>query len=374
MSKENNLNNRKASTMQKVSKTLGDIFIPIIPVLVATGLFIGLRGFVINLGYQLNPNVELFSEILTDIVFMFLPVLVSWSTVKAFGGRPVVGIVLGLMLVAPQLPSAWDVSEGVEPLKITVFGMQLALKGYQGSVIPALFVGIIAAKIEKLLQKVVPEVLEIIIIPFLTLLISVFLGLFIIGPFMNGVEQHVLEAFTSFLNLPFGIGGFIIGGVNQIIVITGMHHALAALEIKLLSQTGLNPFNAAITGAIAAQGAAALAVALKTKNRTKRSLYISSAVPAFLGIGEPAIFGVNLRLIKPFIFALIGGSVAGGFSSMIGLAGNGMGITVLPGILLYLNENIIGYILTNLIGIVVSFALTYLFFEEEDLLEEASKD
>lgn len=191
---------------------------------------------------------------------------------------------------------------------------------------------------------------------------------------MNGVEQHVLEAFTSFLNLPFGIGGFIIGGVNQIIVITGMHHALAALEIKLLSQTGLNPFNAAITGAIAAQGAAALAVALKTKNRTKRSLYISSAVPAFLGIGEPAIFGVNLRLIKPFIFALIGGSVAGGFSSMIGLAGNGMGITVLPGILLYLNENIIGYILTNLIGIVVSFALTYLFFEEEDLLEEASKD
>lgn len=374
MSKENNLNNRKASTMQKVSKTLGDIFIPIIPVLVATGLFIGLRGFVINLGYQLNPNVELFSEILTDIVFMFLPVLVSWSTVKAFGGRPVVGIVLGLMLVAPQLPSAWDVSEGVEPLKITVFGMQLALKGYQGSVIPALFVGIIAAKIEKLLQKVVPEVLEIIIIPFLTLLISVFLGLLIIGPFMNGVEQHVLEAFTSFLNLPFGIGGFIIGGVNQIIVITGMHHALAALEIKLLSQTGLNPFNAAITGAIAAQGAAALAVALKTKNRTKRSLYISSAVPAFLGIGEPAIFGVNLRLIKPFIFALIGGSVAGGFSSMIGLAGNGMGITVLPGILLYLNENIIGYILTNLIGIVVSFALTYLFFEEEDLLEEASKD
>ncbi|MGO1470813.1 MAG: PTS transporter subunit EIIC, partial [Tissierella sp.] len=117
MSKENNLNNRKAGIMQKITKTLGDIFIPIIPVLVATGLFIGLRGFVINLGYQLNPNVELFSEILTDIVFMFLPVLVSWSTVKAFGGRPVVGIVLGLMLVAPQLPSAWDVGKGLEPLK-----------------------------------------------------------------------------------------------------------------------------------------------------------------------------------------------------------------------------------------------------------------
>lgn len=359
---------KELNRMQKISKILGEIFIPIIPVLVATGLFIGLRGFIINLGIELNPTVELFSEILTDIVFMFLPVLVSWSTVKAFGGRAVVGIVLGLMLVAPQLPSAWDVGDRAEPLRITILGISMGLKGYQGSVIPALFVGIIAASIEKNLKKIVPEVLDLIVTPFITLLISMFLGLLIIGPTMNGVEQYVLKAFTSFLSLPFGLGGLIIGGVNQLIVITGMHHALTALEIKLLAETGLNPFNAIITGAIAAQGAAAFAVALKTKDKSKRSLYISSAVPAFLGIGEPAIFGVNLRLIKPFIFALVGGAASGAFAAIINLAGSGMGITVIPGILLYINENLIGYIITNLIGISIAFALTYIFFDEEEML------
>lgn len=367
MAKNNNSNLSELNAMQKLSKVLGHIFIPIIPVLVATGLFIGLRGFIINLGFQLNPTIELFSEILTDTVFMFLPVLISWSTVKVFGGRPVIGIVLGLMLVAPQLPSAWEVGGGVEPLRITILGINMSLKGFQGSVIPALFVGIIAASIEKKLKKIVPEVLDLIVTPLITLLVSMFLGLLIIGPIMNGVEQYVLRAFTSFLSLPFGLGGLLIGGVNQVIVITGMHHALTALEIKLLAETGLNPFNAIITGAIAAQGAAALAVALKTKDKTRRSLYISSAVPAFLGIGEPAIFGVNLRLIKPFIFALVGGAASGAFASIINLAGSGMGITVIPGILLYLNENLIGYIITNLIAIVVAFSLTYVFFDEEKM-------
>jgi len=355
------------NTIQKISRVLGDIFVPIIPVLVATGLFMGLRGFITSLGVELNPTFNLLSQILTDVAFIFLPALISWSTVKRFGGTPVIGIVLGLMLVAPQLPNAWEVASGVaEPLKVSLLGLNLSLTGYQGSVIPALIVGIIAAEIEKFLRKKIPEVLDLIVTPFLTLLISMLLGLLIIGPIMHLVEEAILKGFIWFLALPIGLGGLIIGGINQIIVVTGVHHIFNALEIQLLSETGLNPFNAIITGATAAQGAAALAIGFKTKDKRKRSLYISSSIPAFLGITEPAIFGINLRFIKPFIFALIGGAVSGMFAAIINLAGTGMGITVIPGTLLYLDGNIVGYILTNLIGVGVAFALTYVFCEVKE--------
>lgn len=355
------------NTVQKTSRVLGDIFIPIIPVLVATGLFMGLRGLITSLGVELNPTFNLLSQILTDVAFIFLPALVAWSTVKKFGGTPVIGIVLGLMLVAPQLPNAWEVASGaVEPLRVSLLGLNLALTGYQGSVIPALIIGILAAGIEKKLRKVVPDVLDLIVTPFITLLISMLLGLLVIGPIMHVVEKGILKAFIGFLSWPIGLGGLIIGGLNQIIVVTGVHHIFNALEVQLLSETGLNPFNAIVTGAIAAQGAATLAVAFKTESKKKRSLYMSSAIPAFLGITEPAIFGVNLRLVKPFVFALIGGAVSGMFASLINLAGTGMGITVIPGILLYVNGNIIGYLLTNIIAIGVAFGLTYSFYKVEE--------
>lgn len=352
------------NTWQKISRTLGDIFLPIIPVLVATGLFMGLRGLILSLDVELNPNFLLFTEILTDTAFAFLPALISWSTVKRFGGSPVIGIVLGLMLVAPQLPNAYAVGSGdMEALRFNILGMSLPVMGYQGSVIPALFVGMIGAKVETWLRTKVPNVLDLIVTPFLTLLITVILGLFVIGPVMYNVEHFVLNAFVKFLSLPFGLGGLIIGGVNQIVVVTGVHHVLNTLEVNLLAEFGKNPYNAIITGAMAAQGAATLAVALKVKDKKKKSLYFSSAIPAFLGISEPAIFGVNLRYIKPFIFALIGGAASGMFASLVGLAGNGMGITVIPGTLLYVGNNLGLYIINNLIAFGVSFALTFTFFD-----------
>ncbi|MEG1002291.1 sucrose-specific PTS transporter subunit IIBC [Clostridium sp.] len=351
---------------QKISRTLGDIFVPIIPVLVATGLFMGLRGLLVNLGVELNPTFNTLTEVLTDTAFIFLPALVAWSTMKKFGGTPVVGIVLGLMLVAPQLPNAWQVAGGADPIYISLLGLSIPIVGYQGSVLPALVLGILASKIEKNIRKIMPDILDLILTPFLTLLISMILGLLVVGPIMHTSEVYILELFKMFLGLPFGIGGAIIGGVHQIIVVSGVHHIFNALEVELISGTGLNPFNAVITGAIVAQGAAALAVGLKTKDRKKRSLYISSAIPAFLGITEAAIFGVNLRFIKPFIFACIGGAASGMTAAIMKLAGTGMGITALPGTLLYINSNIIGYIIVNAIGIAVAFSLTYLFFKPEE--------
>ena len=196
--------------------------------------------------------------------------------------------------------------------------------------------------------------------------ISMILGLLIVGPIMHTCEQYILSGCAAFISLPFGIGAAIIGAFHQVIVVSGIHHVFNALEVELLSSTGLNPFNAIITGAIVAQGAAALAVALKTKDAKKRSLYISSAIPAFLGITEAAIFGVNLRFIKPFIFACVGGAAAGLFSGIINLAGTGMGVTALPGLLLYLNTNIVGYIIAMAIAIAVAFILTYVFFKTEE--------
>ncbi|BAL81721.1 putative PTS system, sucrose-specific IIABC component [Selenomonas ruminantium subsp. lactilytica TAM6421] len=352
--------------LQKISRTLGDVFVPIIPVLVATGLFMGLRGAAQSLGVQFSPNVLLLSQILTDTAFIFLPALVCWSTMKRFGGTPVIGLVLGLMLVGPQLPNAWAVAGGdVKPIPMEVFGMTIGIVGYQGSVLPALVLGIFAAKLQKALKSIVPDIIDLIVTPFVTLFISMILGILIIGPIMHSLETTIFGAVSAFLQMPMGIGGFIVGGLQQVIVVFGVHHVFNALEVQLLATTGVDPFNAIITGAIVAQGGAAVAVAMKTEDKKKRALYISSAVPAFLGITEPAIFGINLRFMKPFLYALVGGACAGGVASFLHLAGTGMGITVLPGTLLYL-DHLLEYIIVNLIGFGVAFALTFTLFKPEE--------
>lgn len=355
------------SLMQKISRTLGDVFVPIIPVLVATGLFMGLRGAVQSLGAEFSDNVLLMSQILTDTAFAFLPALVCWSTMQKFGGTPVIGIVLGLMLVFPGLPNAYAVGSGdAQPIPVDILGIIIPVSGYQGSVLPALVLGIFAAKMQHWLKTFVPDIIDLIVTPFITLFVSMLLGLLVIGPIMHTIELAVFGAVQAFLEMPFGIGGLVVGGLQQVIVVFGVHHVFNALEVQLLSSTGVDPFNAIITGAIVAQGGAAVAVAAKTKDKKKRALYISSAVPAFLGITEPAIFGINLRFMKPFLFGLAGGACAGMLASWFNLAGTGMGITVIPGALLYLNGQIFQYLIVNLVGFAVAFGLTFTFFKHEE--------
>ncbi len=353
--------------MQKISRTLGDVFVPIIPVLVATGLFMGLRGACQALGVEFSGNVLTMSQVLTDTAFIFLPALVCWSTMKKFGGTPVIGLVLGLMLVAPQLPNAWAAIPGgaQQPLLMDVLGIQVPVVGYQGSVLPALVLGIIAAKLQAFLKKIVPDIIDLIVTPFLTLFLCMLLGLLVIGPVMHAIESAVFGAVQAFLMMPFGIGGIVVGGLQQVIVVFGVHHIFNALEVQLLATTGRDAFNAIITGAIVAQGGAAVAVAVKTQDAKKRALYFSSAVPAFLGITEPAIFGINLRFVRPFIYGLVGGACAGGVASFLQLAGTGMGITVIPGTLLYL-DHLAEYLLVNAIGFAVAFGLTFTLFKPEE--------
>ena len=357
---------KQMTPLQKVSRTLGDVFVPVIPVLVATGLFMGLRGMAQSLGIGMNENLIRMSQILTDTAFAFLPALVCWSTMNRFGGTPVIGIVLGLMLVAPQLPNAYAIAAGdAVPLSMEIFGIPIPVVGYQGSVLPALVLGIFAARLQKWFKTFVPDIVDLIVTPFLTLLVSMLLGLLVIGPIMHTLEIVIFGAVRTFLELPYGIGGFVVGGLHQVIVVFGVHHVFNALEVQLLASTGVDPFNAIITGAIVAQGGAAVAVAARTHNVKKRALYISSAVPAFLGITEPAIFGINLRFMRPFICGLAGGACAGAAAGFLHLAGTGMGITVLPGTLLYL-DHLPAYILVNIVGFAVAFGLTFVTFRPEE--------
>ena len=362
---------KQGNWFQRAIRTFGDVFVPIIPVIVATGLFMGVRGLLTALGMTLPEDVTTYTQILTDTAFIILPGLVVWSTFRVFGGNPAVGIVLGMMLVSGSLPNAWAVASGGEVTAMQFFGF-IPVVGLQGSVLPAFIIGVVGAKFEKAVRKVVPDVLDLLVTPFVTLLVMSILGLFVIGPVFHVVENYILLGTKAILNLPFGLGGFLIGGVHQVIVVSGVHHIFNLLEVQLLAADHANPFNAIITAAMTAQGAATVAVGVKTKNPKLKTLAFPAALSAFLGITEPAIFGVNLRFRKPFFLSLIAGAVGGGLASILGLAGTGNGITIIPGTMLYIgNGQLLQYLLMVAVSFALGFALTYMFGYEDEVEEVA---
>ena len=357
---------KQGNWFQRAIRTFGDVFVPIIPVIVATGLFMGVRGLLTALGMTLPADVTTYTQILTDTAFIILPGLVVWSTFRVFGGNPAVGIVLGMMLVSGSLPNAWAVASGGEVTAMNFFGF-IPVVGLQGSVLPAFIIGVVGAKFEKAVRKVVPDVIDLLVTPFVTLLVMSILGLFVIGPVFHVVENYILIATKAILSMPFGLGGFLIGGVHQLIVVSGVHHIFNLLEVQLLAADHANPFNAIITAAMTAQGAATVAVGVKTKNPKLKTLAFPAALSAFLGITEPAIFGVNLRFRKPFFLSLIAGAIGGGLASILGLAGTGNGITIIPGTMLYIgNGQLAQYLLMVAVSFVLGFALTYMFGYEDE--------
>ena len=256
---------KQGNWFQRAIRTFGDVFVPIIPVIVATGLFMGVRGLFNALEMPLPGDFATYTQILTDTAFIILPGLVVWSTFRVFGGNPAVGIVLGMMLVSGSLPNAWAVAQGGEVTAMNFFGF-IPVVGLQGSVLPAFIIGVVGAKFEKAVRKVVPDVIDLLVTPFVTLLVMSILGLFVIGPVFHIVENYILIATKAILSMPFGLGGFLIGGVHQLIVVSGVHHIFNLLEVQLLAADHANPFNAIITAAMTAQGAATVAVGVKTKN------------------------------------------------------------------------------------------------------------
>lgn len=372
---------KQGNAFQRAIRTFGDVFVPLLPAIVATGLFMGIRGAINNdtiLGLFGTTSAEFsasnfytYTVVLTDTAFAFFPALISWSAFRVFGGNPVIGLVLGLMMVNSALPNAWAVASGdAEPMKF--FGF-IPVVGYQNSVLPAFFVGLLGAKLEKKLHKVIPDVLDLLVVPFLTFLIMSILALFVIGPVFHVVEEYVLAATEFLLALPFGLSGLVIGGLHQVVVVTGVHHIFNLLEAQLIAADGKDAFNALITAAMTAQAGATLAVGVKTKNKKLKALAFPAALSAGLGITEPAIFGVNLRFGKPFIMGLIAGAAGGWLASMFKLAGTGFGITIIPGTLLYLNGQVLKYVIMVVATTALAFVLTYFFgYKDEEPVAQAA--
>ncbi|WP_307976719.1 sucrose-specific PTS transporter subunit IIBC [uncultured Streptococcus sp.] len=370
---------KQGNFFKRAIRSFGDVFVPLLPAIVATGLFMGIRGAINNdtiLGLFGTTskafsasNFYTYTVVLTDTAFAFFPALISWSAFRVFGGNPVIGLVLGLMMVNSSLPNAWNVASGAAK-PIYFFGF-IPVVGYQNSVLPAFFVGLLGAKLEKKLHKIIPDVLDLLVVPFLTFLIMSILALFVIGPVFHSVENYVLAGTKFLLNLPLGLSGLIIGGLHQVIVVTGVHHIFNLLESQLIAADGKDPFNAIITAAMTAQAGATLAVGVKTKSAKLKALAFPAALSAGLGITEPAIFGVNLRFGKPFIMGLIAGAAGGWLASIFNLAGTGFGITIIPGTLLYLNGQVLKYVIMVLATTALAFVLTYMFGYEE--AEEAEK-
>lgn len=370
---------KQGNWFQRAIRTFGDVFVPLLPAIVATGLFMGIRGAIVQdqvlalFGTTAEAfkatNFYTYSVVLTDTAFAFFPALICWSAFRVFGGNPLLGLVLGLMMVNSSLPNAWAVASG-DAQPILFFGF-IKVVGYQNSVLPAFFVGLTGAKLEKWLRKRIPDVLDLLLVPFLTFLVMSILALFVIGPIFHEVESYVKVATVWLLSLPVGLGGLILGGVHQVIVVTGVHHIFNLLEANLVTSTGSDPLNAIITAAMTAQLGATLAVGVKTKNPKIKALAFPAALSAGLGITEPAIFGINLRYGKPFIMGLIAGAAGGWLANILGLAGTSFGITIIPGTLLYINGQLLKYVFMVLVTTALGFGLTYA-FGYKDEVEEVS--
>ena len=361
----------EASPLQRAVRNIADIFVPIIPILGATGLFLGLKGVLFNetvlraMGLTPNSIPEWLSAsvtVLTDTAFGFLTAFICWSAFKKLGGLPIIGFLIGLMLVSPALPNAYAVAGGTaEP--IMAFGI-IPLVGYQGSILTALITGMIGATLEKKLRKIMPNAMDLIFTPFVVILVSVFVALFVLGPIVHAFEGQAVKVIEMFLHLPLGIGGLIIGFLYPIAVMTGMHHMFIMIETSLIATTGFNPLITVCAMYGFANAAVCLAIALRTRNTSVKTAGISATVTQMLGVSEPALFGVVMRTGMKAILVMLGSSAVGGMVlSLLGIQANSYGLAVLLSPLMYIYEpyHVITYVLVGIGTFILAFALTNLF-------------
>lgn len=357
---------KKGNLFQRLIKTLGDVFVPIIPALVAGGLIMGIMealNFMNNNGFiSIDTNGYVFKiiNLLSNAAFTFLPILIGFSATKVFGGNPYLGAVIGMFLIHPDLQNAWTVSSGVEQ-SFSIFGLyNVDMVGYQGHVIPIIIASLILATIEKKLHKIVPEIIDLFVTPLVSLLVTGFLTFTFIGPVFLNLENAIISGVQWLLTLPLGLGSFVMGGLYSTTVVGGIHHMYTIIDLGQLSEYGFTYWLPLASAANMAQGAACLAVAVRAKDKKTKSLAFPSALSCMLGITEPAIFGVNLRYLKPFIFGSVGGACGALVASLFHLGATATGVTGIFAILLHLHQPL-QYIISMVVGMAVAFVLTWLF-------------
>ena len=358
----------KGSWFQRAIKTLGDIFVPIIPAIVASGFLMGIMeslNFMVNNGFiemNTSSSIYVFAQLFSNVAYTFLPILIAFSAAKVFGGNPFLGAVIGMIMLHPDLQNAWTVAtEGVHTYQEVFFGLyQVPLVGYQGHVIPVIIAVWVMCFLEKRLHKIVPAMFDLFVTPLVSVFVTGYLTLAVIGPVFTTVENFVIDGVQWLIAIPLGIGSFIMGGLYATTVVSGIHHMYTIIDLGQISAYGMTYWLPLASAANVAQGGAALAVALKTRNKKLKSMALPASLSAFMGITEPAIFGVNLRFFRPFIAGSIGGACGALYASIVGLGATGTGVTGIFGILLHLHHPI-QYIITIAIATGVAFVISWFF-------------
>lgn len=358
----------KQNIFKRAIKTLGDVFVPIIPAIVASGFLMGIMEaltFMVNNGFlaiNTSGSIYVFANLFANTAYTFLPILIAFSAARAFGGNPFLGAVIGMIMIHPNLQNAWTVAtEGVLQTQKVWFGLySVDMVGYQGHVIPVIIAVWVLCFIEKRLHKVVPAMLDLFVTPLVSVFAAGYLTLSIIGSIFVAVENGIINGILALLTLPFGLGSMVMGGLYSLTVVGGIHHMYTVIDVGQIAQYGFTYWLPLASAANLAQGAATLAVALKTKNTKIKSVALPSSLSCFMGITEPAIFGVNLRHFKPFVCGAIGGAAGAMYASLVGLGASGTGVTGIFGLLLCLHDSV-NYIIMMIVSVGVAFALTWFF-------------
>jgi PTS system trehalose-specific IIC component len=363
---------KKMNPLQRAVKTLADIFIPILPAIVTAGLLMGINNILTGQGifFENKALVDVYPEwkdvagiinLIANTAFVFLPGLIGWSAVNRFGGSPLLGIVLGLMLVHPDLLNAWGYGAAKEIPKWNLFGLEVQKVGYQGQVLPVLLASYVLAKLEIYLKKRIPDSVQLLLVAPIALLATGLVSFIAIGPITFAIGNVITDFVVAIFDVAPVLGGLIYGALYAPLVITGMHHTFLAVDLQLIGSTGGTFLWPMVALSNIAQGTAALAMMFVLKDEKLRSLAGTSAVSAYLGITEPAMFGVNLRFRYAFIAAISGSALAGAVISVAGVKAPSIGVGGLPGFLSIFPQNWGSFFIGMAIVLVVPFVLTWIF-------------
>lgn len=358
---------------KKLIKSLGDVFVPILPAIVASGL---MMGVVEALGKAIPSfaGTDWYSilDMFANTAFVFLPILIAISAARVFGGNIFLGAVIGMIMIHTNLVNAWSAGSAQVPVW-HLFGFPIRQIGYQGHVIPVIISVWAMCKLEKWLHKHVPEMIDLFVTPLITVLVSAFLALGIIGPVFSTAETYILEFAKQLITVGYGVGALAMGAIYPLTVVCGIHHMYNVIEAGMLSAVdGLNTWMPIASAANFAQGAACLAVGLKAKNTKTKAIAIPSSLSAALGITEPAIFGVNLRFVRPLICGMIGGAAGAMIGAWFHIGATAYGVTGIPGFLIT-TDYILQYAIILLVSFAISFTLTWIFWKEETEYDNSQK-
>lgn len=369
----------KLNPLQKLVKVFSDVFMPILPAIITAGLLMGINNLLGAKGLFIENKtmLEAFPHLkgvwdlinmMANTSFVFLPALVGWSATKRFGGSEILGIVMGLLLVHPDLLNAWNYGQaasGIDGGKIPTFDIlgifSIEKVGYQGQILPILAAAYILSTVEKWLKKRVPNAIQLLVVPITTIVITGVLALGIIGPVTRWVGDLLTQGIVGVYDTVPAIGAIIFGALYAPLVVTGMHHMFIAVDLQLIAQHGGTFIWPMVALSNIAQGSAALAMFLISKSSNDKSMASTSAVSAYFGITEPAMFGVNLRHKYPFYAALTGSALAAVFITINGVLAPGIGIGGLPAFISIIPTYIPMFLIGMVIAVAVPFMLTFLF-------------